>query len=350
VALGTSLFDKAVVTGTAVGGSPPGAVNFSICDPSQVTGAAGSEVCALGDGTALSGNPRTLVPGANSTSSVLSSPGVAGNKAGVWCFNATYVPTGTTYTGSSDATHGECVTVSKAPTTTVTTPSTAGPVAVNALVTDHAVVTGSSADGTPTGTIAFFICNPSQTTGSAGSEVCATGGTALNAPTATDVPNSSPPQTEAFSDVVTANVVGTWCFRAEYTPGGANGGNYTASSDARHSECFLVQDTTSGTSAQNWLPNDSATFTSAGGTALNGTLSFTLYSGNDCGATSGSIIIPAETFTLTNAASPVTRATTNASFLVSASTSTSWKVVFTSSDPNVGSSSKCETTSLTITN
>src|SRR5205823_1271749 len=153
VALGTTLFDKAVVNGTAAGGSPPGAVNFSICDPSQVTVVAGLEVCALGDGTALSGNPRPLVAGANSTSSVLSSPGVAANKAGVWCFNATYVPTGTTYTGSSDATHGECVTVSPETTTTVTTPSRgAGPIAVNLQVTDHAVVTAlNNADGTPTG-------------------------------------------------------------------------------------------------------------------------------------------------------------------------------------------------------
>ena len=79
VALGTSLFDLAVVTGTTAGGSPPGAVNFFICDPTQVSGAAGAEVCASGAGTALAGNPRTLVADAGSsppTSRVLSSPAV----------------------------------------------------------------------------------------------------------------------------------------------------------------------------------------------------------------------------------------------------------------------------------
>jgi len=354
VPLGTVLFDKAVVTGVAAGGNPTGTVDFFLCDPTQVTGPVGAEVCAAGTGTALAGNPRTLSPDAGSdppTSSVLSSPGIAANKAGVWCFRATYTPTGTTYTGSSDNSHGECVTVDKAPTTTVTTPSVSGAVPVNTLVNDHAVVTGSNADGFPTGMITFFICNPFEVTGGPGSEVCATGGTQVGLPQdATPILGSSPPQTEATSADITANAVGVWCFRAEYVPGGANGGNYLPSSDATHGECFLVGDSTAAASEQNWLPNDSATITSTGDTNLDGTLSFTLYSGDNCGETSGSILIPAEVFTLTNADSPATRNTTNGSFKVTASATVSWKVVFTSSNPNVTGSSRCEVTSLVITN
>jgi hypothetical protein len=42
--------------------------------------------------------------------------------------------------------------------------------------------------------------------------------------------------------------------------------------------------------------------------------------------------------------------TANKTFLVSASTAVSWMVTFTSTNPNVGNSSHCESTSLTINN
>ena len=143
---------------------------------------------------------------------------------------------------------------------------------------------------------------------------------------------------------MTANVVGTWCFRAEYVSDTAN---YTNSGDASHTECFVVNDSTSATSAQDWLPNDTATITSAGGTALSGSLSFTLYSSADC---TGTVLRTAESFTLTNATSPAIRSTTNTLTKVDASTTVSWKVQFTSTNPLVGSSTHCEKTALVITN
>ena len=265
VALGTQLFDLAVVTGTAAGGSPPGAVNFWICDPSQVSGAAGAEVCADGAGTALSGNPRTLVADAGSsppTSRVLSSPGVTANVAGVWCFRATYVPTGTTYLGSFDNSHGECVTVSPDNTTTVTTPvdgsgtAITAPVALNAQVFDKAVVTGTVAGGTPTGNVNFFICSPGQVTGSGATAHCAEGtGTALsgNPRLLAAVGGSNPPSAQVTSSpAVTANALGVWCFRATFVPGGSNAANYTGSSDSSNGECFTVRTTSSISTVQEW--------------------------------------------------------------------------------------------------
>ena len=113
----------------------------------------------------------------------------------------------------------------------------------------------------------------------------------------------------------------------------------------------MVQDTTSATSAQDWLPNDSATITAAGGSALSGTLSFELYKGDNCGVTSGSAVAgQLYSHTLSSVASPVTRTTSNTTFKVTATGSFSWKVVFSSSNPNVLSTSKCEKTSLVITN
>jgi hypothetical protein len=362
-ALGASLYDKAVVTGTAAGGNPTGDVNFFVCSGSQLTGAPGAEVCAAGDGTALTGNPRALSPvsGSTSASSAISSPAVVASAAGVYCFRATYVPSGTIYTGSSDnGHHAECVTVGPETTTTVTTPQIDGvPIvgnpAVGASVTDHAVVTAfDNSDGTPTGKINFFICNPTQVATNGGT--CSAGGTAAGSIDATAVANSNPPASQADSTAIIANAVGTWCFRAEYVPGGTNGANYTGSSDASTGECFTVKDTTGATSAQNWLPNDSATITSVGGTALNGTLSFTLYPGGSCTGTplyqedTDSVTSGVQPYSLTSAASPVTRITHNTSVLVSLSSTVSWKVVFTSSDPNVSSSNHCEVTVLTITN
>jgi hypothetical protein len=371
VSLGTSLYDKAVVTGTSVGGSPPGAVNFFICNPDQVTGTAGNEVCPTSGGTALSGNPRALSADANSsppTSSVLSSPGVTANKAGVWCFRATYVPTGTTYTGSSDNSHNECVTVSPDTTTTVTTPRNAAgnavtTVALNSDVYDYALVTGTAAGGVPTGSVNFFICTPSEVSGGAGSETCATGtGTALTGnPRALTTKAGSTTQAEATSSpAVNANQLGVWCFRATFVPGGTNAANYTGSSDNSHGECFTVTTTSTATSLQNWLPNDRVTLSTVGDAALDGTLVITLREGSCTGTvkytedgdpnTAGD-----QPINLSNTPSGSNFDTTNTTFKVTAANIAAggvyyWRAVFTSSNPYVSSFTKCETSTLSINN
>ncbi len=351
--LGTMLYDKAVVTAASSGGgNVTGTVSFFVCNPSQVTGAAGAEVCASG-GTALSGNPRTLVPIAGSSppaSSVLSSPGVAANTAGVWCFRAVFTPTGSVYTGSSDARHSECVTVGPENTTTVTTPSiTSG--AVNASVTDHAVISAiDNADGYPSGTVNFYICNPATVIANGGD--CSAGGVSAGSKTATELTGQATPSSEATSDAVTATTVGTWCFRAEYVPGGVNGANYNGSSDGRTTECFTITDSTSATSAQTWLPNDTGTVAATGGTALNGTLTIQLYEGATC-ASGQEVAGQLYSKTLTNATTLAARSltTTNTTYSVLVTKSVSWLVVFTpTAGSNVSGTSHCETTSLTITN
>lgn len=370
VALGTSLYDKAVVTGTAVGGTPTGTVSFWICNPNQVTGSSGSETCASGTGTALSGNPRTLAADSGSSppsASVLSSPGVTANLAGVWCFRATYTPSGSTYLTSSDNTHGECVTVSPDTTTTVTTPRNGSgtaitTVALNSSVYDYALVTGTAAGGTPTGTVNFFICDPTQISGASGAEVCASGaGTALsgNPRTLAAVSGSSPPAADATSSpAVVVNKIGIWCFRATFAPGGTNAANYTGSSDNSHGECFTVTTTSSATSLQSWLPNDSVTLTTVGSVPLNGTLAITLREGSCTGTVKytqdGDPVTPGtQSYSLTNTASGTVFTTTNSTFLVSASNLAAggvyyWRAEFTSSDPYVASFTKCETSTLSI--
>lgn len=229
-----------------------------------------------------------------------------------------------------------------------TTPSvgSGGTVSPGTSVTDVATVLGAGTPNppTPTGSVTFFLCGPIAT------GVCSSGGTQVGSAVA--LANSSPPVGEAQATSAAVNTAasplspGRYCFRAEW-PGDDNYPTPLVHAGSNNDECFLVQDSTSGTSAQNWLPNDSATITSAAGTALSGTLTFTLHSGLTCGGTA----LYSQSFTLSSAASPATRSTTNASVLVTDSGSYSWRVSFVSDNPNVVGTNFCrETTSLTIVN
>jgi len=212
----------------------------------------------------------------------------------------------------------------------LTTQVSATQIQVGQTVTDSATVhvSGGSTPPAPTGTVTFKL-----------------DGAAFDTELLSGAVKVGNDYTVTTSVSYTATTPGHFCFSASW-PGDTNytGGQYA---DDGTNECFDVADTTSASSAQNWLPNDSGTITSAGGTALNGSLSFTLYSGTTC---SGSVLRAAETFTLTGATSPATRTTTNTTTKVLTTQDVSWLVSFTSSDPLVGSSSHCESTSLTITN
>ena len=367
VTLGSPVTDVATLSGTApkptanvIETSAPsagsrtkagGTITFTLFGPSS--SGCGSQIAAA--------TQQVTVNGDSSATQVYSAT-FTPTEAGDYHWKASYSgDTPNTKDQSHNATcsdTNEDVTVGPASTTTLTTPRVGStpitaPVAVNTVVNDHALVTGTPAGGSPTGTVDFFICNPSQVTGAAGAEVCASpNGTAVTGnPKALTVGANN--TSSAVSGNVTANVVGIWCFRAVYT---SNTANYTGSSDATHGECFTVNDTSSATSAQTWLPNDAATITATGGTALNGTVSFTLYDSANC---TGTVLRDAETFTLTNAVSLAerTKSTTNGdnvpagdNIQVTTDKTVSWKVVFTSSDPLVGSSNHCESTVLDITN
>jgi hypothetical protein len=345
---GAAINDTATVTGNQAADTPSGTVTFFLCNSVPCT-SGGTNV---GTGT-LSGSGATASatsPNVNTTANPLT--------PGTYCFRAewpgdTNYPAALTEFGGASGTN-ECFTVRTIPTTTTTTPSvgSGGTTTFGSSVTDHAIVQATqSGDGTPTGTVTFFVCDPTQTSGGA----CpAPNGTQVGNPVTTQaVSGSNPPASSADSIAITANKTGTWCFRAVYTPGGANGSNYTGSSDATSGECFTVTDTTASASAQTWVPNDTATVTATNGAPLNGTLSVQLYTDGTCGTSGGSAVSgQLYTKTLTNATSAADRTltTNNTSFSVSASTSVSWGVTFASTDPNVKNSNHCESTSLTITN
>jgi hypothetical protein len=347
---GTAVHDTATVTGNQAADTPSGMVTFFLCGPIP-TGACTSGGTNVGTGS-LSGSGATASapsPDVNTSSSVTGTL-----TPGRYCFRAewpgdTNYPTPLSEFGGSGGTN-ECFTVQPIPTTTTTTPSpgSGGTTVFGSSVTDHAVVQANRAgDGTPTGTVTFFLCNPNQTTGGA----CPTGGTQVGNPvTTTAVANSSPPASSADSTpAVTVNQTGTWCFRAVYTPGGANGANYTGSSDASSGECFIVTDTTVSSSAQSWVPNDAASASSVNGAPLNGTLTVQLYTGTGC--TSGNQVsghVYTKTVSNNTTATTVSLTTTNTDVFNS---DVSWLVTFHSSDPNVADPpSHCESSSLTVNN
>jgi hypothetical protein len=238
---------------------------------------------------------------------------------------------------------GECA------ATIVTTPSL-GTTTVGATgaITDLAKVSGTNSSGgagpKPTGTVSFFLCGPSATT-------CTTGGTAVTGNPVTlidcvpDVAGSSCATSGNVRSLVTA--VGTYCFRAVYAPG--TDPNYQASAgilDGSATECFTVTGVSGLSTAQDWLPNDTATIT--GDAALSGNATFTLYTGSDCGAGDDDTVVYSSGDVPVSGASPQTAETSNNTVVVEAdSGSYSWLVTYDDAvltDP----APTCELTTITI--
>src|SRR5207253_2651339 len=103
----------------------------------------------------LIGSAVNLTPGAGNNSSA-SSDSITPTAVGTYCFRGVYSGS-TSYGGSSDATTDECFTVTAAPTTTVTSPSS-GSIVLGGSIHDSAVVTGNATGGSPTGTVSFYVC------------------------------------------------------------------------------------------------------------------------------------------------------------------------------------------------
>ena len=229
--LGTSLNDVATVAGNSTNGTPTGSVQFYVCGP-------GSTVCSSSTGTALS--PSEVLNGG-----IANSPNYTPSAIGTYCFASVYTPaSGSPYASSSEdgnTTNGECFTATAAvgivpvitPPVSVTSsvPSNTTP-AFGTPVNDVAKVAGNLVNGTPTGSVQFYICGP-------GSVLCSSTTGTLLAPSEALVGGF------ATSPSVTPSAVGTYCFASVYTP--ASGSPYIASSEAGsgvNGECITVHATT----------------------------------------------------------------------------------------------------------
>lgn len=219
-------------------------------------------------------------------------------------------------------------------------------------ITDTATVTGTTASGgtapTPTGTVTFYLCGPSELTGA--DEICeGTNGTQVGS--AVTVSESVPGTASATSDDASSLIsgIGKYCFRAtfEADPNDPNYPGQTAETSNPTEECFTVTGTASLSTAQDWVPNDTATLT--GDANLTGTLTFTLFHDLTCGEDGGSVVYGPVDVVVTDAVSGSTFSTSNTSTVVDATDGDySWLVSYdddTLEDPDP----TCETTSITIT-
>jgi hypothetical protein len=188
----------------------------------------------------------------------------------------------------------------------------------------------------PTGKVVFHVC-------ALASGTCTTGGDLVGLAAGVDLVSDGVAGTytsSATSDGFKPTATGRYCFRGDY--GGST--VYNTSSDSNSNECFTVTDTTTSSSTQSWVPNDVAKVDSVNGATLHGTLSVQLYSGGDCDAT-GTAVSGKLYSTTVSSGTTASVTTTNADPY---SGDMSWLVTFTSTDSNVGSSSHCEHSSVTI--
>ncbi|HEY6596137.1 MAG TPA: hypothetical protein VI011_18860 [Asanoa sp.] len=343
VSIGTGsvqVTDQATVTVTGVS-TWSGTVQFSLCGPlSSATG------CTSG------GTPIGSVNINNTTSQPITSPAATVTQVATYCWRADFTPSAESLAAGvkpgSDGSTTECFTVTPVQPA-LSTQAGAGPVPLGQPITDTATLSGTANQpGTPVinpttagppadGTITFTAYGPNNCSTVAFTTTVTVSGDATYGPVS-----------------FTPTAPGTYHWAATYSSDPPN----TLATDHNldcsvTNESVTVTDTTSSSSAQTWLPNDTATVTAAGGAPLNGTLSSQLYSDVTCGGSGGSAIsgqLYEKTLTNATTAADRTLSTTNTTYTVETSTSVSWLVTFASSDPNVTGSNHCESTTLTITN
>ena len=213
-----------------------------------------------------------------------------------------------------------------------------------APITDTAYILGSTSAGggsapTPTGTVTFYLCSPAQLTPPNTGTCTDANGTQVGSPVTTSesVPGTATATSADAQSMLT--VLGKYCFRAHFDAA-SNDPNYpgqTAETGNPAAECFNVTSVASITTAQKWLPQDTATVTASGGATVAGTVTFSLYESANC---SGNAV---QTFGPITVDSNGQAVTSNATYYTTATT-ISWRATFTSTNSvGSGSPSHCET-------
>ena len=212
---GTSVSDSATVTPVVAGQQvASGTVKFFLCQPSEVTaggceGQAGTQVGSPAAGETVNGSGVAQSDAAANTSAV-----------GKYCWRAEY--SGDGFYGASSHTNStsECFTTVKQVAQVATQSSPGSSTVVpGTSVSDSATVTPVVAgQQVASGTVKFFLCQPSEVT-AGGCEGQA--GTQVGSPAAGETVNGSGvAQSDAAANT---SAVGKYCWRAEYSGDGFYG-------------------------------------------------------------------------------------------------------------------------------
>jgi hypothetical protein len=316
-----------------------GTLHFFLCGP-IATGTCDTGGLEIGTGTAV--NQDTVMPVLSDQAHLTS--------VGRYCWRGFFDSATEGVDDQTDSSTGECFEVLPVQPTLTTS---AGPdVTLGNPITDNAPLSGTAfRPGTNGPNATYPSINATMVTPADGSITF----TLLGPNNCTSVPTGFVPIVRTvngdgtYTASFTPTQVGTFTWVAVYSGDSPNtlGAGPTGCPDVN--EEVVVTGNAQSATAQDWLPNDTATIT--GDTNLNGTLTFQLYTGNNCGVTSGSAV-PGQSysFTLTNAPSPAVRSTTNTTFKVAAASqgAYSWLVHYddtTLTDPT----DKCETSTVSIT-
>lgn len=290
-----------------------GSVQFALCGPTATS-------CATG-GT----NIGTPVPVSQSSPTAQSSQANV-TSAGTYCWHATFTSTTTGVPGSEDDGTNECFVVNPVQPTLATS---GGPdVVLGNPITDTATLAGTAnKPGSPVinpttagaaagGLITFSLYGPSST--GCGALV----GTVSPATTVSGDGTYGPAS-------LTPTAVGTYHWVATYDGDSPNtlGATHNAACDDPNEDVDVTSLASSLTSAQSFIPNDSATVSAPAGGDLAGSVTFTAYSTADC---TGTVLVPAQTVAVSGA-SPQTVNTTNTTVSTTSPT-VSWRVSYASTN------------------
>ncbi len=214
--LGARTTDTMTLSG-AGGVTPTGSVNFAVCP--------GAAPCDPNSAAAVDLGPGTL-SGSGDTATATSS-GFTPNRAGTYCFWASYDGSRQYLAIAEMSTTDQCLTVTRFQPQLTTIPSRTS-IVLGGSNTDSATFATVIGDP-PSGTVSFFACGPlPSATGCTSSA-----GTAFSpsVPVTTEVGMASAP-----SQPFTPTATGTYCFLAVYS----GDTNYAPSSDGSADECFTV--------------------------------------------------------------------------------------------------------------
>jgi hypothetical protein len=339
------VFDSADVT---VDGTDTwsGTVSFFICGP--IAAPATCDTGGLQIGSAIAVNQDTVMP-VDSDDATLTS-------VGRYCWRGFFDSATDGVDDATDATTGECFTVT--PVTPTLTTQAGADVFLGSPITDTATLSGTATqpgtngpnatyptinatNGLPAdGTITWTVRGPNNCTDS--------GLTVSGSPATVSGDNTYGPVS------ATPTAVGDYTFVATYSGSspntlGAGGSCPPGANDG--DEVVTVGGSASLTTAQRWLPNDTAHITSQAGTTLSGDVTFTLYNTADCTGTAQYGPVTIDVATGTGSANDRTVSTDNTTFLVTVAndgTAWSWKVSY--NDDNLQDpADKCETTTPAFT-
>lgn len=327
-----SVKDSALVNVTGGSATPSGTVTFTLC---KVDAPA---TCTSGGTTVGTAN----VTGAAYPVTVVS-PTASVTSAGRYCWRAAFSgDPANGIAGKTDSSAGECFTVN--PVTPNLATSAGADVLLGNTVTDTATLTGTAtkpanpiinltgaAGAAAGGTMTFTLYGPGD---------CST-----VAYTSSATPIDSNGQATAS---FTPTAPGTYHWVAAYSGDSPNTNSTDHNTLCNDTAEDVVVNTvpSSMTTAQTWVPNDSATISAAAGGALAGKAKFELFASADCGGTA----IYTEEVTVAGT-SPQTVGTGNTT-AQTASGSFSWRVGYDSTNAAQDDiAASChETSALTIHN